>query len=103
MMTPMEMIEVINAYEEGEDIEIWDGRAWLKCTQPLWNFANYNYRVKQKEKVVYQFLLRNKNDYTIMSTSHFYPDIETAQKDYASINNYTVIKRLDYTKTIIKE
>lgn len=102
-MTPTEMIEVIKAYEEGKEIEIWNGRTWANCTPPLWNFAIYNYRIKKREEIVYQFLLQNKNDASIMSTSHFYPDLKTAQKDYSSINNYTVIKRLDYTKTIIKE
>ena len=102
-MTPTEMIEVIKAYEEGKEIEIWDGRAWLKCEPPLWNFAVFNYRVKQKEKVVYQFLIQHKHDHEILFTSHFYPDLETAEKAYSSTNNYIVIKRLDYTKTIIKE
>ena len=102
-MTPSEMIEVIKAYEEGKEIEIWDGRAWEKCASPLWNFTVFSYRIKQKEKVVYQFLIQNKHDSEILSTSHYYPDLETAQKAYLSVNNYIVIKRLDYTKTIIKE
>ncbi len=102
-MTPTEMIEVIKAYEEGKDIEIWNGHEWIKCVSPLWNFALYNYRVKQKEKVVYQFLLRDENTYKIMNTASFYPDIEAAQQDYASMKDYKIIKKLDYTKTIIKE
>ncbi len=103
MMTPIEMIEVIKAYENGETIEIYDGRTWIKCNPPLWNFSTFNYRVKQKETTVYQFLLRNKHDNTISNTPRFYPDLETAQKDYATLLNFVVIKRLDYTKTIIKE
>lgn len=50
MMTPIEMIDVLKAYEEGKEIEIYDGRAWIKCNPPLWNFALFNYRVKQKKK-----------------------------------------------------
>lgn len=99
-MTPTEMIEVIKAYEEGKEIEIWDGRAWLKCEPPLWNFAVFNYRVKQKEKVVYQFLIQDKKESTVITASRFFPDLETAQMNYT---NFNVIKRLDYTKTIIKE
>ena len=102
-MTPTEMIEVIKAYEEGKEIEIWDGRAWEKCASPLWNFTVFSYRIKQKEKVVYQFLIQNKHDSGMLFASQYYPDLETAQKAYSSVNDYIVIKRLDYTKTIIKE
>ncbi len=100
MMTPTEMIDVLKAYEEGKEIEIYDGRAWIKCNPPLWNFALCKYRVKQNEKAVYQFLLQDKQLTPHLITSRFFPDIETAQKEYMS---YNVIKRLDYTKTIIEE
>lgn len=53
-MTPKEMIEVLQAYEAGKEIEFRDevGR-WRPCSHqegPRWNFALYDYRVKPEEK-----------------------------------------------------
>ena len=101
-MTPTEMIEVIKAYEEGKDIEIWNGHEWIKCVSPLWNFALYNYRVKQKEKVVYQYLYSDGlNPPMYRASIGFYETIEKAQS-YLT-HPLQVIRRLDYTKTIIEE
>ena len=102
MMTPTEIINVIKAHEEGKEIEVWNGQAWCDCVCPLWNFAKFTYRVEQKEKTLYQFLLKNKIDDRIISSSQFYPDKKKKQKDYL-LSNYTVIKKLHHTKIIIKE
>ncbi len=100
-MTPTEMIEVIKAYEEGKDIEIWNGHEWIKCVSPLWNFALYNYRVKQKEKVVYQYLYSDGGHPSMYRASiGFYETIEEAQ---SQLKTHQAIRRLDYTKTIITE
>lgn len=102
MMTPIEMIDVLKAYEEGKEIEIYDGRAWIKCNPPLWNFALFNYRVKQKEKEVYQYLYSDGgHPPTYRATTGFYETIEEAQSHLAS--HCHAIRRLDRTKTIIKE
>ena len=102
MMTPTEMIEVIKAYEEGKEIEIWDGRTWMKCNPPVWNFAVYNYRVKQKEKVLYQYLYSDGYKTNIYrATTQFFENIEEAQAHLLA--PLRVLYRLDYTKTIIKE
>lgn len=51
-MTPQEMIAVIQAYLDGEEIEFCQyGEAeWHACTfnQPQWNFCSNTYRVKSK-------------------------------------------------------
>lgn len=52
MKTTKEMIEVMQAYERGEQIqESIDQRAWFSCV-PMWNWARCDYRVKPKPKYV---------------------------------------------------
>lgn len=51
-MTTKEMIEVMQAYERGEQIE-YRGRGsnnWLLSTPPIWNWEYFDYRVKPKPK-----------------------------------------------------
>ncbi len=98
----MEMLEVIAAYNDGKEIEIWDGCAWLTCTPPLWNFALYSYRVKQKEKIVYQYLYSDGlKPSQYRASTRFYTSIEEAQSNLTP--PLRVLHKLDYTKTIIKE
>lgn len=44
-----EMIEVLQAYKEGKEIELFDVTAneWIVITNPLWNFKDCDYRVKK--------------------------------------------------------
>ena len=101
MMTPTEMIDVLKAYEEGKEIEIYDGRAWIKCNPPLWNFATFNYRVKQNEKAVYQYMYQNLMNNNYYATLRFYESEKKAQNSIDSICK--IVQRLDYTKQAIKE
>ena len=49
MKTIKEMIEVMQAYDRGEQIEeSIDQKVWFTC-EPIWNWAKCDYRVKQKE------------------------------------------------------
>ena len=57
MKTTKEIIEIIQAYEKGASIqekEIVDDveyyAKWEDVENPLWNFENYDYRVKPKPK-----------------------------------------------------
>ena len=59
MKTTKEIIEIIQAYEKGAQIqekEIVDDveyyAKWEDVENPLWNFENYDYRVKSKPKYV---------------------------------------------------
>ena len=59
MKTTKEIIEIIQAYEKGASIqekEIVDDveyyAKWEDVENPLWNFENYDYRVKPKPKYV---------------------------------------------------
>lgn len=51
-MTPQEMIEVIQAYERGEKIEVGNliGTVWHTEEDPRWNFMEYKYRIVPKPK-----------------------------------------------------
>lgn len=53
MKTTKEMIEVMQAYERGEQIEFMDcSREWKDTTNPIWDWARYDYRIKPKTKYV---------------------------------------------------
>ena len=48
MKTTKEMIEVMQAYLDGEQIEeSIDKKVWFTC-EPIWNWAKCDYRVKKK-------------------------------------------------------
>lgn len=50
MKTTKEMIEVMQAYERGEQIEeslLQDQKVWFTC-EPIWNWAKCDYQVKKK-------------------------------------------------------
>ena len=53
-MTIREMIEVMQAYERGEEIEMGytddDEGEWVSVEVPIWNWGVLDYRIKPKEK-----------------------------------------------------
>ena len=102
-MTPTEMIEVIKAYEEGNEIEMGDRNKndWELIKVPLWNFAKFDYRVKPKEKIVYQYMYQNLMNNNYYATLEFYESEKKAQNSIDSICK--IVQRLDYTKQAIKE
>lgn len=67
-MTTREKIEVMEAYERGEEIQhdyCYEGN-WLDCkpNPPLWSWADTNYRVKPREQLkqtvaIERWLLQN--------------------------------------------
>lgn len=52
MKTTKEMIEVMQAYERGEQIEIFVKGHWVEHDNPYWDWYNFDYRVKPKQKYV---------------------------------------------------
>ena len=53
MKTTKEMIEVMQAYLKGEKIEYRYGNTdWLECRVPIWDWNNFDYRVKPKQKTM---------------------------------------------------
>lgn len=102
-MTPAEMIEVIKAYENEQEIQmsIKDKNNWKTVITPLWNFAELDYRVKPKEKIVYQYMYQNLMNNNYYATLGFYESEKKAQNSIDSICK--IVQRLDYTKQAIKE
>ena len=43
--------EVMKAYEEGAEIEVWNQQVsrWLPSNRPLWDWSSRKYRVKPEE------------------------------------------------------
>ncbi len=103
-MTPKEIIDVVQAFEEGKEIEYREKNSkipWKVASTPCWNFHNYNYQVKQKEKELYQYLIYDKPSNIYHTTSRFYENAFDLQSNLS--NNWEIIQRLNHTKVIIKE
>ena len=48
MKTIKEMIEVMQAYERGEQVEHYYKGEWILCEEPKWNWGYVDYRIKPK-------------------------------------------------------
>ena len=84
MKTTKEMIEVMQAYLRGEQIEYRYGHTdWLECRIPIWNWNSLDYRVKPKKK-------------TKQRTKTKYLPFETVDEFLAAQREHgTIIKMLD--------
>ena len=51
MKTTKEMIDVMQAYDSGEQIECFNDEEWKYVKNPVWDWLHNNYRVKQKKYV----------------------------------------------------
>ena len=52
MKTTKEMIEVMQAYDRGEQIEFfYREMKWIDTKKPIWDWNHFDYRVKQKKYV----------------------------------------------------
>ena len=51
MKTTKEMIDVMQAYVRGEQIECFNDEQWKDVKNPVWDWLHNNYRVKQKKYV----------------------------------------------------
>ena len=52
MKTIKEMIEIMLAYDRGEQIERYYDHEWILAKNPKWNWGDTDYRVKPKPKYV---------------------------------------------------
>lgn len=54
MKTTAEMIAVMQAYADGKKIEFlgreWEVNVWEECTSPLWDWTNFDYRIKPEQE-----------------------------------------------------
>ena len=51
MKTTKGMIEVMQAYDRGEQIECFNDGQWKDVNNPIWDWLHNDYRVKQKKYV----------------------------------------------------
>ena len=51
MKTTKEMIDVMQAYVRGEQIECFNDEQWKDVNNPIWDWLHNDYRVKQKKYV----------------------------------------------------
>lgn len=71
MKTLKEKIEIMQAYERGEQIERYYDNEWVLCKNPIWNWEYIDYRIKPKTKYVpfetaEEFLVAQKNKGSII-------------------------------------
>ena len=52
MKTTKEMIEVMQAYDRGEQIECFNDKQWKDVNNPIWDWLHNDYRVKPKKSYV---------------------------------------------------
>ena len=52
MKTTKEMIEVMQAYDRGEQIECFNDEQWKDVNNPIWDWLHNDYRVKTKKKYI---------------------------------------------------
>ena len=77
MKTTKEMIEVMQAYLDGEQIEeSIDKKVWFTC-EPIWNWAKCDYRVKKKVYVPFDtaeefFAAQRKHGIDIIACGELY-------------------------------
>lgn len=65
MKTPHKHAELIKAWADGAEVEMWDGESWLPRESPYWNEAIV-YRIKPEPKpdvVRYMAISAPKTDY----------------------------------------
>ena len=105
-MSPQEMIDVIQAYKDGKQIEFKsrepNSKNWETTNCPSWSFTTTMYRIKQKEeKELYQYLIHNPQINTYKTTIKFYENSFDLQLELTF--DWKIIQRLNHTKVIIKE
>ena len=94
-MNTREMTEVIQADEDGAEIEFSRKNVgdWTYVNKPGWNFYAYDYRVKKKSVKMYKYALRDRNSDWRESEFFF-----TDDSDFIKVfNKSKEFKRLDYT------
>ena len=74
-MNAQEILDVVKAFDDGKEIEY---RAveltrWIHTDLPIWDFNNFDYRVKQAEPVFEErwIVLKDRNGYTEVSSNYY--------------------------------
>ena len=73
MKTTKEMIEVMEHFDKGGEVECAEkGYAdWEVVTKPLWNWIDYEYRIKRQKQTITmeKWLMRRNDEYYIHTTN----------------------------------
>ena len=94
-MTLREKIEVMEAFERGEEIEyrVLNSTLWVNLSMPLWNWDTQSYRVKPKPKqtvTIEKWLCKSNFDFSFSQV------VQTDSIDnLCYCCNYTKVKLLD--------
>ena len=69
-----EMIKVMQHFENGGDVEVYKNDRWTIAVNPIWDWDNFEYRIKEpKQKVtIEKWLMQNTADkiYSIIESSN---------------------------------
>ena len=93
-----EMIKVMQHFEDGGEVECADTDfdVWGTVSNPLWNWLDYKYRIKEeRQKVtIEKWLLKNvdSGEHFIIGTS----DIELNLKDFPELKKVKLIESSEY-------
>ena len=73
-MTLREKIEVMEAFERGEEIEVTDAwkNRWITSDKPTWDWFSFDYRIKPKKQpvTIEKYLCLNDGVYFTLEGSH---------------------------------
>jgi len=85
--TLKEKISIMQAFEDGKEIETEFSTGWLPAYEPCWNWNEHNYRVKPEPRVVY-INVGDEIDYITA-----YSDIDKARRNCS--NNCKVVQFIE--------
>ena len=94
-MTINKMIEIMDAYTKGAEIEfsLKTCDTWDLTKVPTWNWYDFHYRVKEESKEIelFEWMLKSPNNYWIISTA--------LRTEEDARNEYYIHKKCEYKKT----
>ena len=72
-METTDMIKVMQHFANGGEIEYIvkndEYTSWSKCVEPLWDWFDYEYRIKQQTITMEKWLMRRSDEYYICTTN----------------------------------
>lgn len=98
-MTTEEMIAIMQHFAGGGEVEVSiNGKTnWLKCPEPLWNWANNSYRIKRVPRECWVNIYNSGK----VGTPHFSLEVsKTAAKRPDGLNSDGLKERIHYIEVI---
>ena len=70
-MKVKEMIKVMEHFENGGEIEIYKTGRWTIVVNPIWDWKNFDYRIKKPKVTIEKWLFRDKQgDFLVIEISN---------------------------------